>query len=204
MNKNNHFDLAALSWDTEENIMRNNIFAAAIKKHLKIPALNIMDFGCGTGLLSAHFLNSNTRLIGIETSSGMIESFFKRFDGHPNVSIMALNLELEPLPVKAHKYDLIVSAMAFHHLKDPKKVLSEFRRQLNSGGMIFIIDLDEEDGTFHPDNQGMGVHHFGFSRNTMENWSSGLGFDFFSHEIIHHMKKNDRHYGVGMGMFGVS
>jgi len=89
-------------------------------------------------------------------------------------------------------------------LKDPKKVLSEFRRHLNSGGMIFIIDLDEEDGTFHPDNQGMGVHHFGFSRNTMENWSSGLGFDFFSHEIIHHMKKNDRHYGVGMGMFGVS
>ena len=79
--------------------------------------------------------------------------------------------------------------MAFHHLKDPKAVLSLFKKHLTPSGRVFVIDLDEEDGSFHPDNEGMGVHHFGFSINTMESWSHELGFHSFQHEIVYEMFK---------------
>jgi ubiquinone/menaquinone biosynthesis C-methylase UbiE len=201
MENRSHFDTAAKTWDNEETIKRNEAFAQAIKKHLTNHVAKVMDFGCGTGLLTSHFLNVADELIGIETSSGMLEQFSERFKDISRVKSIAINLETESLPSDVGTFDLIVTAMAFHHLKDPKAVLSLFKNHLKPNGMVFVIDLDEEDGTFHPDNQGMGVHHFGFSKNTMESWSQELGYHSFRHEIVYEMFKNDRSYGIGMGVF---
>ncbi len=201
MENRSHFDTAAKNWDTDETIKRNEAFALAVKKHVHNHVKKLMDFGCGTGLLMGHFLNLANELIGIETSSGMLEQFRERFDGISRVKCLAINLENESFPTNFGSVDLIVTAMAFHHLKDPKGMLSLFKKQLAPGGKIFVIDLDEEDGSFHPDNQGMGVHHFGFSKSTMESWSQELGFVSFQHEIIHVMSKNDRRYEIGLGLF---
>lgn len=203
MENRSHFDTAAKIWDTEETIKRNEAFAQAIAKHVSNHIEKMLDFGCGTGLLTSHFLNVADELIGVETSSGMLEQFSERFKANRNVKSLAINLEIESLPSDVGPFDLIVTAMAFHHLKDPKAVLSIFKKHLNPAGKIFLIDLDEEDGTFHPDNVGMGVHHFGFSKNTMESWSQDLGFHSFQHEIVYEMFKNDRSYEIGMGLFGL-
>ena len=201
MEKRSHFDTAAKTWDTEETIKRNEAFAQAIAKHVINQIEKMMDFGCGTGLLTSHFLNVADELVGIETSSGMLEQFSERFEGNSNVKSLAINLENESLPSDVGPFDLIVTAMAFHHLKDPRAVLSLFKKHLTPAGRVFVIDLDEEDGTFHPDNEGMGVHHFGFSKITMESWSQEIGFHSFQHEIVYEMFKNDRSYGIGMGIF---
>ncbi len=201
MKNDSHFDTAAKTWDTEETIKRNEAFAQAIKKHLHKRISKLMDFGCGTGLLASHFLDVADELIGIETSTGMLEQFSERFRGISKVKYLSINLERESLPSDVGPFDVIVTGMAFHHLKDPKAVLSVFKKHLNPAGSVFVIDLDEEDGTFHPDNEGMGVHHFGFSKNTMESWSQDLGFDSFQHEVVYEMIKNDRSYAIGMGLF---
>jgi len=201
MDNRSHFDTAAKTWDNEETIKRNEAFAQAIKKYLHSHIPKLMDFGCGTGLLTGHFVNQADELIGIETSNGMLEQFSERFIGINKVKYLAINLEKESLPSDVGPFDVIVTAMAFHHLKDPQKMLSLFKGHLSSNGMVFIIDLDEEDGTFHPDNEGMGVHHFGFSKKTLESWSKELGFSSFQHEIVYEIFKNDRSYGIGMGVF---
>src|SRR5690606_33259109 len=113
------------------------------------------------------------------------------------------NLEKESLPPAVGPFDVIVTAMAFHHLMEPQKMLSLFKKHLGPNGMVFIIDLDEEDGTFHPDNKGMGVHHFGFSKNVLESWSKELGFRSFQHEMVYEIFKNGRSYGIGMGIFSI-
>jgi len=201
MENRSHFDSAAKTWDTEETIKRNEAFARAISKHVSSHIEKMMDFGCGTGLLTSHFLNIADELIGIETSSGMLEQFSERFKGHRHVKSLAINLENESLPNDIGTFDLVVTAMAFHHLKDPIAVLSLFKKHLSPRGKVFVIDLDEEDGSFHPDNEGMGVHHFGFSKITMESWSQELGFYSFQHENVYEMSKNDRSYGIGMGIY---
>ena len=201
MKNHSHFDTAAKTWDNEETIKRNEAFAQAIKKHLHCRIQKLMDFGCGTGLLASHFLDDADELIGIETSTGMLEQFSERFRGRSNVKYLAINLETESLPSYVGPFDMIVTGMAFHHLRDPKAVLAVFKKHLNPAGKVFVIDLDEEDGTFHPDNKGMGVHHFGFSKNTLETWSQELGFDSFRHELVYEMIKNDRVYAIGMGIF---
>lgn len=56
--------------------------------------------------------------------------------------------------------DVIVSAMALHHVKEPSKQLCLFAKALKKGGTIAIADLAKEDGSFHSDNNG--VYHLGF------------------------------------------
>ncbi len=201
MDNRSHFDTASKTWDNEETVKRNEAFSQSIKKHIPTHVSKLMDFGCGTGLLTGQLIDQADELIGIETSNGMLEQFSERFIRASKVKYLAINLEKESLPSNVGPFDVIVTAMAFHHLIGPLKMLSLFKRNLSPSGMIFIIDLDEEDGTFHPDNKGMGVHHFGFSKNTLESWSKELGFSSFQHEIVYDIFKNDRSYGIGMGIY---
>ncbi len=197
-----HFNSAAETWDSEETIHRTSVFAAAIKKHLIDHKINnLLDFGCGTGLLTEHFLDSSSSLTGIDTSVGMLEKFNRRFQHQDHVKSLAGNVEDESMSEIDESYDVIMSSMAFHHLKDPKKVLKLFKKYLAPNGKIFIIDLDEEDGTFHPDNKGMGVEHFGFSQKEFQTWANELGFKKFSYEIVFEMNKNQRSYGIGLAIF---
>lgn len=201
MKNTTHFDSAAQTWDTEEIIKRNEALAQKIKKHLTQPMGRLLDFGCGTGLLLSHFINQANELVGIETSQGMLVQFNERFQGVHSVKSFAINLEHESLPPTIGFFDVVVTAMAFHHLKKPQLVLKKLKEHLNAKGIVFVIDLGEEDGTFHPDNQGMGVQHFGFSKETLESWSQDIGFDSFQHETVYEIFKNNRIYKVNMGIF---
>ena len=196
-----HFDILAATWDTEETILRNKAFALAIKKHLAGKASRVMDFGCGTGLLTAQFLDIGDSFLGIDTAGGMLEQFNQRFEKFPQVKSLAINLEKESMSPDVGNFDLIMTAMAFHHLKEPEKTLAVFKEHLTPSGKIFVIDLDKEDGTFHPDNKGMGVQHFGFSGETFEKWAKELKFNSLQHEIVYEIHKNERSYGIRMGVF---
>lgn len=86
--------------------------------------------------------------------------------------------------------------MAFHHLENPKLVLNKVYQMLNPKGIAVIVDLDKEDGTFHPDNEAMRVKHFGFSKEELLLWSQE--FKSVEHKIIHRVVKNDKSYPMFM------
>lgn len=151
---------------------------------------DILDFGCGTGLFGLEFLEYIKTLTGIDTSQGMLEVFDLKTRDYENIKSLNINLEDSPL---SEKFDLIISSMAFHHLDDPLKVLIKLKRALNKKGQIVIVDLDKEDGTFHPDNDGMGVKHFGFSRIELDRWAdvAKLKLDY---RIINSISKNETEF----------
>lgn len=202
-NTGNHFDTAARSWDTEESVKRSNCFAREIKNYLPQSLLHgrVLDLGCGTGLLSQHFVTEASFILGIDTAQGMLEQFNLKFKHNKNVMSLILDLEKDSLPSDIGKFDFVVSSMAFHHLNGPVKMLKLLKENLSSEGFIFVIDLDKEDGTFHPDNEGMGVKHFGFSKEEMMNWGNQIDLNFVDHKIIYTIAKNDREYGVGMAVY---
>ncbi len=90
--------------------------------------------------------------------------------------------------------------MAFHHLSNPGEVLKKLSNMLTLDGKIIIIDLRKEDGDFHPDNIQMGVKHFGFSEEQIQNWgkSSKLHVDIYTINEIH---KNDKIYYQFLAIF---
>lgn len=186
-----HFNDVANDWDSPEKIKLMHTLAANTKNKINLDEnLDVMDFGCGTGLFGLEFSQYAKSMLGVDTSEGMLKVFDEKTKNHPGFKSVLINLEEHDLD---QKFDLIVTSMAFHHLNQPKKVLAKFKEMLNQKGKILVVDLDEEDGTFHPDNEGMGVKHFGFGKEELTQWASELGLNI-DHYIINELEKNDRSY----------
>lgn len=194
-----HFNQVANSWDTPEKSELSKHYAQQINSHFenKKPQ-RILEVGCGTGLLGANFLNENSYLLGIDTSAGMLEVFDQKFKDQNAKSIL-LNLESEEL--EENNFDLIISSMAFHHLKSPGDIIKKLRKHLAANGIIAVIDLDAEDGTFHPDPKNMGVFHFGFSDETTKKWAKENDFKNYHREIVHKIDKNNKVYPLFLAVF---
>jgi len=193
-----HFNHAASSWDSEGKIKFMGELARKAQSHLNISEkIDILDFGCGTGLFGLEFADHAKSLLGIDTSTGMLEVFDNKTKEHAHINSLNTDLENEDID---HKFDLIVSSMTFHHLDDPKSVLAKLRKLLRPNGQIAIVDLDEEDGTFHSDNAKAGVKHFGFSNTKLSNWAKELELES-NITIIDTVEKNDKSYNQFLAVF---
>lgn len=169
------FDQVALEWDT---------FAPRVKlieeigDHLLSEVAldtgeDVLDFGCGTGLLSLRMAPVVKSLTGADVSSGMLDVMMKKardLELH-NVSTLALDPEQCLLPKDA--YDLIVGSMVMHHVEDLKSVLGQLFDALRPGG-VALADLDPDDGLFHQNS--IGVFHQGFERKDFASVMGGVGF----------------------------
>lgn len=196
----NHFKQAAPTWDNPERVQMIKSYADKIKTHLpSVTDLKILEVGCGTGLLGSNFLDEKNKILGIDTSIDMLSIFNLKFKDDLNMRSQFLNLEEQDLDEK--DFDLILSSMAFHHLRNPELVLKKLKGMISPGGLIAIVDLDEEDGSFHPDPKNMGVHHFGFAKSKLVDWAKNSGFKGFSHEIIHTVKKGGTEYPIFLAVF---
>src|SRR5262245_56254758 len=88
------------------------------------PAATVLDLGTGTGVTASHVLDvqSDARLVGIDESAAMLE--VARTALPTDADLRAGRLE-DPLP--SGPFDLVVSALAVHHLDGPGKA-DLFRR----------------------------------------------------------------------------
>ena len=189
------FDEIAKNWDSSD-------FRLGLAKNITDKILDniplskddcIMDFGCGTGLVGLHIAPFVKKLIGADLSGKMLESFeAKAKDGSiGNTESMLLEVDSE---LGALGLDAIVSAMAMHHIENPKKQFEKFSKALKSGGMLAIADLAKEDGSFHADNNG--VYHFGFSPDELISFFVEAGFETPTIVVAYTVKKLGRDYNI--------
>lgn len=193
-----HFNKEAAEWDSPEKIELMAVLAKNTQEVLKLSEpIDIMDFGCGTGLFGLEIADYAKTLVGVDTSTGMLEVFDKKTEGHNNIQSMLVDLEAESID---NKFDLVVSSMAFHHLNHPNAMITKLKTMLNPGGRLAIVDLDKEDGTFHPNNEEMGVKHFGFDITELQQWADEAGLSL-DHHIINSIEKNDKEYRQFLAVF---
>ena len=147
------FDSLAHEWD--KNARRQALAKAvadAITQCVPPKVQTLLDFGCGTGLVSYNLTHLASTIIGYDPSSKMVEVFNQK---SPSPSIYATT-KLPKGP-----FDLIVSSMAMHHIEDIDATIATLAYLLTKDGTLCIADLETEDGTFH-DRGNEGVYHFGF------------------------------------------
>lgn len=164
---NSRFDQDAASWDAKEYRikMAGNVTEAIRNEVILNSGMDLMDFGCGTGLVSLPMAAEAGSLSGVDNSAGMLEVFLTKAAEMNLPNVKSLNLNLGDGDTLPGSYDLILSSMAFHHVKDISSLIRLLVDALNPGGYLCIADLDSENGLFHADNTG--VYHFGFDRENM-------------------------------------
>lgn len=169
------FDKEAASWDSPPRVKLAADISKAILEHLVLKFdMDVLDFGCGTGLVSFPLNSLVHSITGVDSSKGMLEVFEGKVQREQVDNIKALHLDLAKGDAISGRYHAIISSMTLHHVEDTKDLLEQFYRILLPGGHVAIADLDEEGGRFHDNNDG--VFHFGFDREKLRHLFVKAGF----------------------------
>lgn len=171
------FDKEAASWDEHPaRIKLANDVAHAISEQIVLtPEMDIMDFGCGTGLLALRLQPLVHSVTGIDSSQGMLDIFNAKIAKLKLSNVSTVFMDLDKGDLLAGNYDLVLSNMTLHHIKEIKPLFVQFYKVTAPGGYLCIADLDLDDGQFHDDNTG--VFHFGFDRAALQKVFTEAGFD---------------------------
>ena len=193
-----HFNQTAKKWDSKEKVDRMEAISSKVVEILKLDTkIDILDFGCGTGLFGLHLSPFIKSLIGLDSSEEMLSIFNKKTEGLDNISCE--NCSIQNFQPKQN-FDLIISSMVFHHLENPEETLSYLKKLINKNGRIAIVDLQTEDGNYHPNNSEMGVKHFGFNKETIKSWAEIHNLKYSFH-VINQISKNSKNYFQFLAVF---
>jgi ubiquinone/menaquinone biosynthesis C-methylase UbiE len=170
-----HFDSKARQWDENPVFQERGLkIAQAIRQAVPLhPQMSALDYGCGTGLLSFPLKDELGAILMADSSSGMLDVVAEKIaaQGVSNMTPVKLDLLIDPPPTQ--RFDLIVTSMTLHHVRDTDHILRVFHDLLNPGGYLCIADLDQEDGSFH--GPEVDVHH-GFDQADLSRRAAQAGF----------------------------
>lgn len=184
------FDKEATSWDSPPRVKLAVDISRAILGRIQLkPDMDILDFGCGTGLVTFPLGSLVHSVTGMDTSKGMLEVFEGKAQRKQVDNIKTLHLDLAKGDIVSGRYHVVISSMTLHHVKDTLALLKQFHLVLYPGGYIAIADLDEEGGRFHDHNDG--VFHFGFDREKLCQLFVEAGFTSVSSMTAAEMNKPD-------------
>lgn len=174
--KPRNFNEAATSWDEEPRRVRLAAeVAEAVKREVALRAdMDVLDYGCGTGLVSLLLQPLVRSVTGADTSEGMLEIFRAKVAAQRLNNVQTLHPGTERESLATECFDLVVSSMTLHHIEDLEKLVRDFYRVLRPGGVLAVADLDSEDGSFH--GHGLTAAHSGFDREWMRGMLVEAGF----------------------------
>jgi len=99
----------------------------------------VLDAGCGGGRTAAWLVEQGADVVGIDVSAELLRLARDRL---PEASFVLADLA-EPLPFEDGAFDLVVSSLVMHYLRDWTPTLRELRRVLRPGGVVVL-------STHHP------------------------------------------------------
>lgn len=184
------FDMVASKWDKDagrqkraEDLAQAIIDTGVIRRDMKV-----LDYGSGTGLLTLKLQPLVHSIVAIDSAAGMLKVLQAKIDEGQLSNVETRLLDLEAGDQLEGSYDLIVSSMVLHHIKDIKAILKEFYQILAPGGHVCLADLDSDKGKFHGD--GTGVFHEGFDRDELRQLLQEIGFIDIKITTVSEMTKN--------------
>lgn len=179
------FNAQANHWDTDRRKQRAKQISALIREKLEFTGDEVLlDYGCGTGLISFNLSQGVGTVVGYDSSLQMLEVFNSKIDSNKILSTNSLESY-------NNHFDCVVSSMVFHHIMNLDEALDDIYRILKVDGKLLVVDLDLDDGSFHRDEFDFKAHN-GFNRNQFISLVESHGFACIEHETaLRDIKRSD-------------
>jgi SAM-dependent methyltransferase len=142
-------------------------------------------------------------LVGVDTSSGMLDAFDKKVASLPDpakANLAAVNVlvqDADDVHVQGaaaalatrrgesghdlpYRFDLIVSHLTLHHIPSLPDIIATLHKCLRPGGMIALTDYEDygpDAIQFHPVAKREGVERHGVKKAEIEEVIDGVGFN---------------------------
>ncbi|CUM51336.1 uncharacterized protein AC631_02229 [Debaryomyces fabryi] len=126
------------------------------------PGMKLMDFACGTGILTQHFARylatdsgQKSEIVGIDINPAFLAKFKEKanqinakYNGVAMTSYLCDILDPTAKEVVSQfedSMDLIVCTISYHHIDNYEKVTQKLASFLRPGGWLYIVDFYNED-----------------------------------------------------------
>ena len=126
------FNEKSKDWDANEmrKMLSSAIGSSIIEQVSLHDQMRVMDFGAGTGLISSQVAPLVKKIVAVDISEAMLNKLVSKPELQGKVEIVCQDIIDKPI---AEKFDLIMSAMSMHHVKDTSKLIQRFSEYLSPG-----------------------------------------------------------------------
>jgi ubiquinone/menaquinone biosynthesis C-methylase UbiE len=171
-----NFDKGASQWEADLSRvkMANGVADAIIREVSLSKDMQVLDFGCGTGLVTLRLQPLVGAITGADSSQGMLAVLEEKIRAQELTNIRTALVNFEKGDRIEEKFHLIVCSMTLHHVPDTAALFRLWHEMLRPGGYLCLADLDTEDGSFHSDKTGL--FHLGFDRERLSRSLQETGF----------------------------
>ena len=143
LDRRTFFDSCAQSWDLDETPEKLNKLRDIFSNLSLYFDGNILDVGCGTGILVPILRNLSSNqnpILELDISRAMLQKNKTRWS--PRFSrIHHLNGNAMYLPLSEGSISLVICFAVIPHISDKYKALNEFYRVLTTEGVLLILHL---------------------------------------------------------------
>jgi SAM-dependent methyltransferase len=199
---NARFNAEAAAWDTNPFVHTASRHAldAILSRFPALeksnPTLDVLEIGCGTGLLSLMLAPYAGNVVAVDAAQGMVKVLESKLgkDGGVGKNVTPVCVLLEDpedpsLPGASEdggssgarmKFDLIISHLVLHHIPSLGPVLKTMLNCLKPGGSVALTDFEHtgpEARAFHPLAKMEGVERDGIEPREMEALMREVGFE---------------------------
>jgi 2-polyprenyl-3-methyl-5-hydroxy-6-metoxy-1,4-benzoquinol methylase len=170
------FDKEAAQWDANPGRVKlaHEVADVIIREAAPSRDMDVLDFGCGTGLVTLRLQPLVRSITGADSSQGMLGVLEGKIKTQGLKNVRTQIVDFEKGGRVEGRFHLLVSSMTLHHVPDTAGLFKQWRELLLPEGRICFADLDAEDGSFHGDNTG--VFHKGFDREHLKKLLLAAGF----------------------------
>ncbi len=116
------------------DIKRLKFIIETLKKHLPSQA-QVLDVGCGNGVISRSLGAAGFNVKGIDISSKTIEKA-KSLNKYPNVSFEVRSAE--QVVADGQQYHAVICSEVLEHLNEPDKLLNTLHEILHNEGVLIV------------------------------------------------------------------
>jgi 2-polyprenyl-3-methyl-5-hydroxy-6-metoxy-1,4-benzoquinol methylase len=170
------FDKEAAAWDADPGRVKlaNDVADAIIRESGPNGTMDVLDFGCGTGLVTLRLQPFVKSITGADSSKGMLGVLESKVRSQGISNVRTQFVDFEQGECIEGKFHLVISSMTLHHVPNTAVLFRQWHNLVLPGGVLCAADLDAEDGSFHLNNTG--VFHLGFDREHLMELLEKTGF----------------------------
>lgn len=160
----------------------------------------VLDIGCGTGLLSLKFLNTtDCTITAIDSSAQMLKILREKIEKcNLTGKIRCEQKTAEVMDFRSSQFDIVASTVALHHVKCKEPVINNIFGYLKDGGRFVIGEIDM-DTTGELDDPGRLLRILGYLTREFELAMKEGGVSAFERMYDNGKKHilNDGEYCIG-------
>jgi 2-polyprenyl-6-hydroxyphenyl methylase / 3-demethylubiquinone-9 3-methyltransferase len=140
------FDKLADDWWDPQGPMKplhllNPLRLSYIEKHAHIENCDVLDVGCGAGLLSEAMATKGARVKAIDLSESALGAA-REHAAFNNQDIDYQNIAIEQLSTSEQRFDVITCMEMLEHVPDPLAIIQHCTALLKPSGTLFLSTIN--------------------------------------------------------------